>query len=950
MVKQKKEVKKEIYNKLLDELLKIVPSERIYTDELNKLAFGTDASFYRLIPEIVVKVRNRDEAQYVIKKCNELNVPVTFRAAGTSLSGQAISNSVLMVADRTWRGYKIADDKDSITLDPMVLGSFANAYLKPYNKKIGPDPASIEKATIGGIAANNASGMTSGTIYNIFNTLIGMEIVFSDGSVLNTTDEKSKDEFSLKHPEFLSAIKQLAQEVKENEQLAERIEKKYRMKNTTGYSLNALTEYDDPFDIIAHLMIGSEGTLGFITSVKLRTLDISSEKATALIIFKDTKSACEAIPIFQNMPVDAAEIMDRMALKSVENKEGMPEELKGLQENATALLIQISSNNSTELEKYIEEIKKGIEHLPKEFPVKFTSNPKKQKILWDVRKGLFPSVCAARKSGTTVIIEDVNFPIEQLADAVLDLKELFKKHQYNDTIIWGHSLAGNIHFVFAVNFESKKEVKRYEAFMNDVTRLVVKKYDGSLKAEHGTGRNMAPFVEYEWGNEAYEIMKKIKTIFDPSNILNPGVLLNDDKNVFIKNLKPTPVANPIIDKCIECGFCENTCPSKELTLTPRQRITSYREIIGLTLSRKDEQRRTELIESFKYYGEETCATDGLCALDCPVGIDTGKLIKELRAEQITPAASSFAELLANKLAFVTAIGKIGLNAVHSVHLLLGTNTVASLVKLNRKILGRKFPLWNQWMPKAADKLLPEIITEENPKKVVYFPSCISRTMGNPKGSKTDESLTTVTHRLLRKAGYDIIYPENLNNLCCGMPWLSKGHNKTGNKKTDELITQLIKASENGKYPILYDTSPCLQTTKNRIEIKGGNQLKLYEPVEFISDYLLDELELTKQEKTITVHVTCSSRKMGLTDKFIKVAEACATDVIIPENVTCCGFAGDRGFNFPELNESALKDLKPQLTESCHEGYSNSKTCEIGLSYHSGIEYRSIVYLVDECCK
>ncbi|MCK5732203.1 MAG: FAD-binding oxidoreductase, partial [Tenericutes bacterium] len=541
------------YKKLAIEFAKKIPKEKIYTDELNRLAYGTDASFYRLIPEIVVKVKSTEEVQFVITKCNEMKVPVTFRAAGTSLSGQAISDSVLMVTERDWRGYKISNDKQFISLEPSVIGSFANAYLKPYNKKIGPDPASIDNATLSGVAANNASGMTSGTKYNIYNTLAGMKIIFSDASILDTTDEKSKEEFSQTHESFLNSIKELSAEIKGNSQLSNRIAEKYKMKNTTGYSLNALTEFDDPFDIISHLMIGSEGTLGFIANVKLKTINEFPNKATSLIIFKDIKSACEAIPIFQDMPVNAAEIMDRVALRSVENKEGIPKELRGLQEEATALLIQISSEDPDDIQKYIDEITKGIEHLPKEFPVKFTNNPKEYKILWEVRKGLFPSVCATRDAGTTVIIEDVNFPIAQLSDAVLDLKDLFKKHKYDETIIWGHSLAGNIHFVFAVDFKLEKEVKRYESFMNDVTKLVVEKYDGSLKAEHGTGRNMAPFVEYEWGSEAYEIMKRIKTIFDPQNILNPGVLLNNDKQIHLKNLKPTPIASPIVDKCIECG-------------------------------------------------------------------------------------------------------------------------------------------------------------------------------------------------------------------------------------------------------------------------------------------------------------------------------------------------------------------------------------------------------------
>ncbi|MCK5085862.1 MAG: 4Fe-4S dicluster domain-containing protein, partial [Melioribacteraceae bacterium] len=507
---------------------------------------------------------------------------------------------------------------------------------------------------------------------------------------------------------------------------------------------------------------------------------------------------------------------------------------------------------------------------------------------------------------------------------------------------------GNIHFVFAVDFKSEHEVNRYKDFMDDIVRLVVEKYDGSLKAEHGTGRNMAPFVEYEWGAEAYEIMKEIKNIFDPRNILNPGVLINDDKQVHLKNLKPTPIADDLIDKCIECGFCEVSCPSKNLTLTPRQRITSWREIIELRNNGKDPERQETLTNSFDYYGNQTCATDGLCALSCPVDIDTGDLIKHLRTENLKPSTSSVAKVIANHISFVTAIGRVGLNVVHFFHLIFGEKFMTSVSRLKKKMFGKNFPLWNKYIPKGADKVLGDVVTAGNKFKVVYFPSCISRTMGNPKDSLSDKSQTTVTHNLLVKAGYDVLYPNNLSNLCCGMAFTSKGFNNEGRKKADELISTLKVASENGKYPILFDTSPCLQTIKKHILFTNSNTLKLYEPVEFINDFLLQNINIDKKKDTITIHVTCSSTKMGLDDKFLNVAKACAEKVIVPNEVDCCGFAGDRGFSYPELNESALIELKPQLSDNCKEGYSNSKTCEIGLSLHSGIEYRSIVYLVDEC--
>lgn len=943
-----KKMKSKTYSKLYDEFVKVIPKDKIYIDELNRLAYGTDASFYRLIPEIVVKVKNATEVQFVISKCNELRIPVTIRAAGTSLSGQAISDSVLMVTERDWRGHKISEDKKFITLEPSVIGSFANAYLKPYDKKIGPDPASINAAMIGGIAANNASGMCCGTAQNSYNTLESMKVILHDGTLLDTASLDSVNSFKESHKEFVDKIIALHKEINSDDELASLIRHKYKLKNTTGYSLNSFVDFSNPIDIIQHLMIGSEGTLGFISEITYRTVVEAPNKASALIIFQDIRDACKSVTALKKQTVDAVEVMDRASLRSVEDKAGMPDYLKTLDVNATALLVETSAVDQKALQKQIDQIVKSLSEYDLIFPVAFTNIPTEYSKLWNIRKGLFPSVGAMREMGTSCIIEDVAFPLDKLADAALDLQALFAKYHYKEAIIFGHALEGNLHFVFNQDFSTDAEVQRYKNFMDEVIEMTARKYKGSLKAEHGTGRNMAPFVKYEWGEKAYSLMQEIKRIFDPENILNPGVILNDDKLSHVHNLKPLPQAHDIIDKCIECGFCEPNCPSKDLTLTPRQRITAYREIVRLTKSKKDVHRKNELIESFKYYGEETCAIDGLCSIACPVDIDTGKLIKELRAEDISSMGESVGKIIGNNLATILAIGKVGLNYIHFWHILLGSSVLEYLGKTKKKIFGKNYPLWNRWMPKGADKLLPEVISESNDKRVVYFPSCISRTMGIPKDSKSNDSLTTVTHRLLLKAGYDIIYPKNLNNLCCGMPWLSKGHLKVGNIKSDELIAELIDISENGKYPVLFDTSPCMQTTKNSIKLQGGNSLNIYEPVEFISDCLLTELELSKQDKTITVHVTCSSTKMGLTDKFIKVAEACATDVIIPENVNCCGFAGDRGFNFPELNESALKDLKPQLPEACHEGYSNSKTCEIGLSYNSGIEYRSIIYLLDEC--
>lgn len=933
------------YRSFYNDIKSFLPENRIFTDELKLLTYGTDGGFYRLIPKIVVKIENEPELVKLIEAADKKNVPLTFRAAGTSLSGQAISNSVLVMLTSDWKDYNIFDNGEMITMQPGLVGGYANTFLSKFNRKLGPDPASINAAKIAGIAANNASGMTSGTKHNIYNTLAGMRIVLPDGYVVDTYDEVSRQKFKNEKAELCTDLKNLSDKVKANEKLHERIKRKYSIKNTTGYSINSLIDFDDPIDILSHLMIGSEGTLGFISNITLRTVTDFPNKGTALLLFKDIKTACEAIPVFQEQPVDAAEIMDRAALRSVENKPGMPPALKTLNDEAAALLIETSAENKEQLAINIKKITESIEHLPKVAPVEFTTDRKEYKKLWDVRKGLFPSACKSREPGTAVIIEDVNFPVDRLAEATLDLQALFKEYGYEESIIWGHSLAGNLHFVFSPYFNDDKEVDRYRRFMDAICELVVKKYDGSLKAEHGTGRNMAPFVKYEWGEDAYDVMKEIKNIIDPKGIFNPGVVLNEDPEIHLKNLKPLPIAHEMIDKCIECGFCENNCPSRDLTLTPRQRIVAFREISRLKREDSNSSRLKEFEKTFDYYGDQTCATDGLCAMSCPVDIDTGKLIKHLRAENVSSFAKNTAHNIGSHMNVVTSGASVALSVVDAVHSVIGSDIMNAVATGVRKLSVNTIPQWNKYMPKGVAKLPDNTKLYGERPQVVYFPSCLSRSMGPAKGDPDNLSQPDVTKRLLKKAGFNVIFPEKMKDLCCGMAFNSKGFVEEGLEKSDELNKAILKASDNGKIPVLFDTSPCTYHFRDYLAKHNGD-MKIYEPIEFILEHVADKLNFTKANETVSIHTTCSSKKMGLDDKFRELTELCVDNVIVPHDIGCCGWAGDRGFTYPELNASALETLKEQVEEA-KEGYSTSRTCEIGLSLHSGKYYKSVIYLVDK---
>ncbi len=922
------------YLDFYNDLTKILPEKRVFTDPLHTLAYGTDASFYRLIPKIVIWAVNAREVSDTLKLSSSMSLPVVFRAAGTSLSGQAITDSIMIVSSRDWNNVDINEDASLVTLEPSVIGAYVNEKLLPYGKKIGPDPASISCAMIGGIAANNASGMCCGVSDNSYKTLESMKIIFHDGFELDTANKKSIDKFKETHGSLVEGIKSLSLNTKKNKKLHDKIVRKFKIKNTCGYSLNALVDFEDPIDIIQHLMIGSEGTLGFMKDVTFRTVPEYKDKASALMIFKNIKDACDAVILMKTQcrkNVDAAEMMDRAGLRSVENEIGMPSFLKTLADEATAVLVETRAPNKEDLDKNIEVILDKLKNIKPELPLQFTDVLEEYTLFWKIRKGLFPAVGAMRESGTTVIIEDVAYPIEDLADATLELQAMFKKYNYDEAIIFGHALEGNLHFVFTQAFEDPKEIKRYEDFMAEVANQVAVKYKGSLKAEHGTGRNMAPFVELEWGEDAYSLM-------------NPGVILNNDKKIHLKNFKAMPVSNEHIDKCIECGYCEPTCPSNALTLTPRQRIASNRYMTGLEKEGKIEELK-EFKKLFQYDGVETCATCQLCSISCPIGIDTGNLTKHLRAEQIGSLGHGIAGSIVDHYAGVLSAGRVALSSVKWINNnFISNEAMTSMSNGLRKLSGDTMPLWTKSLPSGYK--FKGKTTLKSKDKVVYFSSCINRTMGNPSEQNDEKPLDEVIIGILERAGYEVIIPANIDNLCCGMPFSSKGYKKDGKKKSDELENELRAASKNGELPILCDMSPCSKTMAQNF----SKDLRVHDTVDFITEFLIDRLEFTQTAEPIVIHTTCSTRKSGLASGFEKIAKMCSSSVTVPTDVGCCGFAGDRGFTFPELNKSALRNLKSSIPSEVKYAYSTSKTCEIGLSEHSGIDYRSIFYLVERCTK
>ena len=798
---------------------------------------------------------------------------------------------------------------------------------------------------VGGIIMNNASGMSCGTWANSDQMLLSARIILVDGTILDTADPASREAFAKSHQILIHDLERLRDEVLADEQLVELIRHKYSIKNVTGLNLLPLITFYDPIDIILHLMVGSEGTLGFLSEATMRTLKIAPLQANAMVYFRDMAEAARAVISMRSLGVSAAEMLDKRSLASV----------NALQEDGlTAVLTKVEADNQHELADKVKAITDTLKSFDTYGEVAFTTDPEEYGRFWAIRSGIFPTVGGMRRPGTTCLIEDVAFHVEDLAEAVTDLSDLLDRHGYDDSCIYGHALEGNFHFIINQSFDSDKEIQRYKAMINDVGELVVKKYNGSLKAEHGTGRNMAPYVEYEWGSKAFDVMRRIKSIFDPENILNPGVIFNDDAECCFKNFKALPLLKPgegasedtqyaykKLNKCIECGFCEVNCVSCGFTMSSRTRIVLQREMEHLRQSGENPSLLKKLQKQYRYFGDQTCAGDGLCSMSCPMGINVADLTHEVRRIAHGSTAQKVGEFAADNFHGV----KTGLRAVlHTAdfgHKVLGSKVMGALA---RGLHSVGLPLWTPAMPKAynATKKLPA--SQEKELKVVYFPSCLNQTMGVDKASTGMKPLAEEMLQLFQKAGYQVIFPKKMDSLCCGTIWESKGLPEIAAQKTKQLEEALWEASEHGKYPVVCDQSPCLHRMKHHI-----TKVKLYESAEFVWKYLKDNLQFVQADTPIALHLTCSTKLMKIDSIVRDLASMCSSNVLVPEGVGCCGFAGDKGMTHPELNAYALRKLRSQIEEKGIEvGYSNSRTCEIGLQTNSGIPYRSIIYLVNSC--
>jgi D-lactate dehydrogenase len=931
---------------------------------IDLVAMAHDASHYLLRPAEVARPETVAQVAALLAEATRTDRPLTFRSGGTSLSGQGVTDQLLVDTRRAFTGIEVLDDGARVRVQPGATVRQVNARLARFGRRLGPDPASEIACTIGGVIANNSSGMACGTEQNTYRTLESMTLVLANGAVIDSAAADSDEQLRTAAPELWAGLSALRERVRGDAESVASIHRLFAMKNTMGYGLNAFLDHERPIDLLVRLLIGSEGTLGWVAEAVFRTVPVAPLVSTGLLVLPTLADATAALPALVDAGLATIELMDATSLRVAQTLSDAPAAITGLTvDRHAALLVEVHAATDAELADGTARLEALAAGLPLAAPFALTREPAARAALWHVRKGLYPAVAEARPSGTTALLEDIAVPVANLLPTCEALEALFARHGYESAVIFGHAKDGNIHFLLTERFDTPEGVARYAAVTEEIVALVLAQ-GGTLKAEHGTGRIMAPFVERQYGAELTAVMREVKRLCDPAGVLSPGVVLTDDAQAHLKHLKTTPTVEAEVDRCVECGYCEPTCPSRTLTLTPRQRIVVRREIAAAD-ARGDTVLAAALRADETYDSVQTCAVDGMCGIACPVSINTGDLVRRLRAETRTPGRGAW-NAAADRWDATTRTAAAALTVADA----LPTPLVRVASSAARAVLGTDLvPRYEAGLPRGGERRSRPLRASPAVRfaapvgtalaAAVYLPACVGTMFGAEGAGGSSGGAAGATAAFLalcERAGVALLVPEAIDSLCCGTPWKSKGHRAGTDAMRDRVRAALDGlGSAAAGLPVVSDAASCTEGFAVQ-QGEGAGPPRVVDAVTFAAEVLLPRLTVAQRQGRVVVHPTCSTQQLGATDALVAIARAVADEAVVPEAWGCCAFAGDRGMLHPELTAAATAPEVADLRRLEAEGgafdhaVSANRTCELGMSRATGMTYVHVLELLERATR
>ncbi len=895
----------------------------IFYDESTRLMYATDASVYREKPLAVVIPRNNNDIKKVIEFAKENKTSIIPRTAGTSLAGQVVGGGIVVDVSKYFsKIIEINADENWVRVEPGVILDELNLILKQYNLFFGPETSTSNRCMIAGMIGNNSCGARSLIYGSTREHTISVKGFLSNGSEVEFKD-LSKDEFNEKcvgdnlENKIYNNIREILSNKKNQNEIREQFPDKSIKRRNTGYAIDLLletepfTETKEKFNF-SKLIAGSEGTLIFITEIKLNLVPLpSKEKALICVHMNTLEDALEANLIALKYKPCSIELMDDIILElTKDNIEQNKNRFFVKDKPAAILIVEFAKETKEEIIEIAKQMEAEMRksNFGYHFPIIFGDDIKK---VWNLRKaglGLLSNMKGDAKP--VPVIEDTAVNPNVLPKYIADFQKILKKYDLS-CVYYAHIATGELHLRPVLNLKDEKHVELFHTIALEVAHLV-KKYNGSLSGEHGDGRLRGEFIPLMIGEHNYNLLKEIKATWDVDNIFNPGKITDTPKMNASLRFKPGQKDKKIntyfdfsktggiiqaAEKCSGSGDCRKSeiiggtmCPSYMASHDENQTTRARANILREFLTNSNKENPFDHKEIYDVM--DLCLSCKACKSECPSSVDVAKLKAEFLQHYYDENGIPFRT---KAIAYISSLNKLGAILPRVTNFFFKSKFTSSILKKILKFApNRNIPLLQKKTLKQYYKKL-NISAVKNGK--VYF-------FNDEFTNFNDSDIGIKAILLLNKLGYEVVIP---NHTISSRSFLSKGLIRKAKKIAEENV-ELLKDIITEKNPLIgIEPSAILSFRDEYPELvnreMAGNASKLAQNVFMIDEFLANEIkkgnirkeQFTKKHKTIKLHGHCQQKAIASTD---------STKLILsfPENyeVTeipsgCCGMAGSFGY-------------------------------------------------------
>ena len=881
--------------------------------EPTRTVYSTDASIYEVKPAGIIFPSGLEDARTVVEYAREHSVSITPRGAGSSLTGNAIGEGIILDCERYMDSVLSVDpEEQTVTVEPGVVLDQLNDRLAEKGLYFPPDPSTSSSCTIGGMVANDAAGAHSVRHGTTRDNVRSVKCVLADGTVatFDRLEGNQLEQVCSREDRF----GKLARTVRSiGQEHAIEIDKQYPdvERNSSGYDLEESVAADGSWLDLSKLIVGSEGTLGIITEVTLNLSELPETQAGALVFYEDVIAAAAAVESTLHADPSAVELVDADVLGYARDAWGFD---RVPSDAGAALLVEVEGDAADINDRIDEAI-----HAAKTdatVDVERASTAEEHETLWTIRKASNPLL--NRRPGdkqALSFIEDAAIPPEQLPDYLERIRDILLEYELNASV-FGHAGQGVLHVKPFLDLKTEQDRERLDAVSEEIHEVVLE-VGGCVSGEHGDGRLRSEYLEKMYGETLYEAFQEVKRAADPNDVFNPakvvpdseGQLVEMDENLRFDGYDPGTVEtalnfdaeggfDSLIEQCNGCSKCRTTdggvmCPSyraeEEEVMSTRGRANALRAAIDGKL---DEDALTS--DWFESEVLDLCLACKACETECPTGVDMAKLKTELKHQK---HQKNGVPLRSRLFANVRTLNRLGstfapiANRLSS--FLPGRAVLERVVGIDRR---RELPVFASESFQDWFERHDAHPSAGNHGHVVLFPDCYM--------AYNHPEVGQAAVKLLERCGYAVEVP---NVSCCGRPALSQGmveHARTDAAHNAEALAEYT----NSDVPILAGEPSCvsaLQEYDDLIEETAS----VPDAAESVSTFLLNEVREQLEDfgpvngtGRVAAHTHCHATAKGFDHASVELLESAGYQVDVVD-ATCCGMAGAFGYETEHYNLS-----------------------------------------------